>query len=143
MLGEAIKHYRSINNLTQQELARLVPCSVDSIRRWETNLREPRATEIIRLCEIFGCSESDLLKNNCEKNWELKLVISKGKKLSKGVIDLTGNTSSATLEMADDAMGITLSAGYDIWSNEAKFEDLIQQLRRKRNAGLKTRAEEW
>ena len=90
MLGEAIRHYRSKLNITQQELAALIPCSIDSIRRWETNLREPRASDLVRLCEVLQCSESELL--NGPSDGKIKVTISYDwDKFEKGEINMDGN----------------------------------------------------
>ena len=56
---------------------------------------------------------------------------------------MTTSKSSAVLNVSDDAMAITLSAGYELWEDDAKFEELIEDLRRKRTIGLKTRKEDW
>ena len=82
MLGEAIRHYRTKLNITQQELAKLIPCSIDSIRRWETNTREPRISDLVRLCEVLQCSEADLLGGSDRQTFEVKIVM--------GVKNLTG-----------------------------------------------------
>ena len=91
MLGEAIRHYRSRLNMTQQELAKLIPCSIDSIRRWETNTREPRTSDLVRLCEVLQCTEAELLNGSSQQEFEVKIVM--------GVRNLTG---AAGIEIADN-----------------------------------------
>ena len=91
MLGEAIRHYRSRLNMTQQELAKLIPCSIDSIRRWETNTREPRTSDLVRLCEVLQCTEAELLNGSSQQEFEVKIVM--------GVKNLTG---AAGIEIADN-----------------------------------------
>lgn len=51
--------------------------------------------------------------------------------------------SSAVLNIGDDAMAITLSAPYELWEDDVKFEELLADLRKKRATGLKTRREDW
>lgn len=127
--------------MTQVQLSEAVKCSVDSIRRWESGQREPRASEITKLCEVLGVSEAELLRGPAEDVWELRLVFDQE---GKGVMDLTqGATSSATLEIGDNGMGITLSGAFPLWEDDEKFEDLISQLRKKRETGLKARKEGW
>ena len=91
MLGEAIRHYRSRLNMTQQELAKLIPCSIDSIRHWETNTREPRTSDLVRLCEVLQCTEAELLNGSSQQEFEVKIVM--------GVRNLTG---AAGIEIADN-----------------------------------------
>ena len=129
---------RKQKSLSQEKLADLLNISVMTVRRWEWGQRVPRMEEIKRLSEIFGITETELLNGPSTENWELKLLVKK-----EGVIDMTTSKSSAVLNVGDDAMAITLSAGYDLWEDDAKFEELIEQLRRKRAVGLKTRKEDW
>lgn len=141
IIKNAIKHYREKANLTQVQLSEAVKCSVDSVRRWESGQREPRASEIAKLCEVLGVSEAELLRGPVEDVWELRIVFDRE---GKGVMDLThGATSSATLEIGDNGMGITLSGAFSLWEDDEKFEDLISQLRKKRETGLRARKEGW
>ena len=91
-----------------------------------------------QLAEIFVCTESELLNGPAQDSWELKILMKK-----EGVIDMTEKKSSAVLNIGDDAMAITLSASYELWEDDAKFEELLEQLRKKRAIGLKTRKEDW
>ncbi len=60
-LSENIRFFRKKNKLTQEKLAELVFCSVDTLQRWENGTREPRASDITKLCGILGCTETELL----------------------------------------------------------------------------------
>ena len=136
-----LKELRRLRRLTQEELAVKMCVHENTIRLWEKGINEPRLSDIKQLCEILGCTESELLNGFDKDNWELKLVVSKTKE--GGIVDMTSSKSSAVLNIGDDAMAITLSASYDLWSDDAKFEELIADLRRKRATGLKTRREDW
>lgn len=92
MLGEAIKHYRKQNNLTQQELADAIPCSIDSVRRWENGTREPRASDIKKLSQALNCTEADLLNGRVKQEFEVKILM--------GVKSLS---NVAGLEITDDS----------------------------------------
>ena len=65
------------------------------------------------------------------------------KRQEGGTVDMTRSKNSAVLNVADDAMTITLSAPYELWEDDVKFEELIADLRRKRATGLKMRREDW
>ncbi len=136
-----IKRLRKARGITQEELAAQLEVHENTIRMWEKGNRSPRISDIKRLCEIFQCTESELLSESLTGNWELRLVVSKTKE--GGTIDMTSSKSSAVLNIGDDAMAITLSAPYELWSDDAKFEELLEDLRRKRATGLKTRREDW
>ena len=92
MLGEAIKHYRKQNNLTQQELAEAIPCSIDSVRRWENGVREPRASDIRKLSQALNCTEADLINGTIKQEFEVKILM--------GVKSLS---NVAGLEIKDDS----------------------------------------
>ena len=137
-----IKQLRKKRGITQEELAAQLEVHENTIRMWEKGSRSPRISDIKRLCEIFQCTESELLSESPDvDNWELRLVVSKTNE--GGIVDMTSSKSSAVLNISDDAMAITLSAGYELWEDDSAFEELISQLRRKRSVGLKTRREEW
>ena len=136
-----LKEWRTKSGLSQFELSEKAGVHENTIRRWESGQREPRASEIAKLCEVLGVSVDDLLRGPAEDVWELRVVFDRE---GKGVMDLTqGATSSATLEIGDNGMGITLSGAFPLWEDDEKFEDLISQLRKKRATGLKARKEGW
>ena len=65
------------------------------------------------------------------------------KTLEGDVIDLTGNASNAEVLLGERAMSIKIDGPIELWTNEEKFENLIADLRRKREAAIKTRKEGW
>ena len=136
--SQRLKELRKQARLSQSNFADLVGVSFMTIRRWESGEVIPRMNEIKQICEVLQVSESELLNGPASENWELKILMKK-----EGVIDMTSKTSSAVLNIGEDAMAITLSAGYELWEDDAKFEELIEQLRKKRKVGLKTRKEDW
>ena len=138
--AQNLRELRRQRGLSQTELAKAVDVALLTVFRWEKGERQPRINEIQRLCEIFECTQSELLNGQSPENWELRVLVNK-----KGVetVDMTISKSSAVLNVSDDAMAITLSAGYELWEDDAKFEELIEDLRRKRTIGLKTRKEDW
>ncbi len=138
-----IKQLRKKRGITQEELASRIEVHENTIRLWEKGMREPRSSDIARLCEALNCTEAELLNDTASQNWELKLIVAKTRNEMKGAVDMAGTTSSATLSIGDDAMAITLSADYALWEDDMKFESLIEDLRRKRAAGLRTRKENW
>ncbi len=54
VFSAGLKSVRKTEGMTQAGLARLVGVSVDTVRRWEAGSREPRATELQALAEVFG-----------------------------------------------------------------------------------------
>lgn len=139
--AQHLRDLRKQAGFSQSDLAKLVNVSLLTVFRWENEERQPRLEEIKKLAEVLQVSESELLNGPDPKNWELKLVVSKTHE--GGIVDMTSSKSSAVLNVSDDAMAITLSAPYELWEDDTKFEELIADLRRKRATGLKTRREDW
>lgn len=135
-----IKKLRKAIGITQEELSERIGVHENTIRLWEKGMREPRSSDITKLCEVLSCTESELLNGQSPDEWELRILVNK-----KGVetVDMTTSKSSAVLNMSDDTMAIMLSAGYELWEDDAKFEELIEDIRRKRKIGLRTRKEDW
>lgn len=119
-------------------LADMANIGVNSIARYEREEIKPSIEAANIIAQILGITVEELLNGPAQDNWELKILMKK-----EGVIDMTEKKSSAVLNIGDEAMAITLSAGYELWEDDAKFEELIEQLRRKRAIGLKTRKEDW
>ena len=139
-----LREYRKKSGLTQSELAEQMGVHDNTIRRWESGDFEPRSNDLQKLCQILNCTEAELLNGPENQKWEIRLVISKTGSESKGdTLDMSGNATSAVLNLSDNAMAITLSAGYDLWEDDAQFEAIIEDLRRKRLNGLKMRKEGW
>ena len=52
-VGNNIKKYRKEKNISQEELAAAIQCSVDTISRYETGKRCPGLEQAIRLARYF------------------------------------------------------------------------------------------
>ena len=139
---EWLKYYREKAGLSMNKLSEMIGVQLNTVWRWESERASPSVDMAKALSKILGISESELLNGPDSRTWELKLVVNKGKK-EGGILDMTGATSATTLEIGDFSMGITLSAPFALWEDDAKFEELVEQLRRKRRTGLKTRREDW
>ena len=124
------------------KLSEMIGVQLNTIWRWESERASPSIEMAKTLSKIFGISESELLNGPNSQTWELKLVVNKTGNTEGGTLDMTG-LATATLEIGDLSMGITLSAPYVLWENNEEFEKLVEQLRRKRKTGLRTRYEDW
>lgn len=61
MLSEKIKKYRLDNGLTQEELAKALHSSQNTISNYENGIRTPTVKKLIAIATLFGCSVSDLI----------------------------------------------------------------------------------
>lgn len=60
MISEKIKKYRLDNGLTQEELAKALDSSQNTISNYENGIRTPTVKKLIAIATLFGCSVSDL-----------------------------------------------------------------------------------
>lgn len=115
--------FRKERGLTQAMLAEMANIGVNSIARYERDEIKPSIETANIIAHILGVTVEELLSGPSLETWELKILMKK-----EGVIDMTEKKSSAVLNIGDEAMAITLSAGYELWEDDAKFEELIEQL---------------
>lgn len=60
-LGNNIKSYRIANGMLQEQLAKAIGVSKQTISSWETDRTEPNIGAIETMSRIFGCSKLDLI----------------------------------------------------------------------------------
>ena len=129
-LGLRLKALRRKAGLTQFELATEIDVHEMTLRRWESGLREPRASEIAKLCEVLGVSEAELLRGPAEEDWVLEIKIADSK---EGVIDMTGTMPCvAAITGTQSGANLQLSAKWETFRDDAKFQDFIDQVTRAR-----------
>ncbi len=120
-----LRDYRKRSNLTQAELAEKMGVHENTIRRWETGDFEPRSNDLLKLCEILGCTETELLNGPAKQEFEVKIVM--------GVKNLTGLAGIEVMDntflygVQDDEPQIHLAGKVRIDTPElrAKARDLI------------------
>ena len=85
-----IKQLRKSRGITQEELSERIGVHENTIRLWEKGLREPRSSDILKLCEVLGCTESELLNGPSDGKVKITLVYD-WDKMKEGSIDMNGN----------------------------------------------------
>lgn len=65
-LGERIKSYRKMNQLSQESVGELVGVSRQAVTRWETNYSAPSTDNLIKLATIFNITLEELISDNSE-----------------------------------------------------------------------------
>lgn len=58
---DSLTHVRKARGISRAELARLIGMDVETIGRYERGDREPKASTIVSLSRVLGCSIEDLL----------------------------------------------------------------------------------
>lgn len=61
LIGENIKKYMELNNLTQTDIANKLNVSTSSVSQWVNAKKSPRMDKVDDLCKIFGITRKDLL----------------------------------------------------------------------------------
>ena len=128
--GQNIRACRKKLAINQKTLATLVDVSFTTVRRWEKNERAPRVDELQRLCEVLGVSEAELLRGPAEERWVLEIKIADSK---EEVIDMTGTMPCvAAITGTQSGANLQLSAKWETFRDDAKFQDFIDQVTRAR-----------
>jgi transcriptional regulator with XRE-family HTH domain len=73
--GKILQQYREKAGYTQAKLSEAIDVSEKTIRRWEKKLREPRAYDIKKLCEVLRVSEAELLNDPTEEGYKVTLQL--------------------------------------------------------------------
>lgn len=56
-----IRKFRESYGLTQSQVAEKIGVSLDTVSRYETEKREPRASDLCQMAKLFSCSIDELL----------------------------------------------------------------------------------
>lgn len=127
-----LKFFREKSGLSLNKLADLINVQMNTVWRWESGRATPSAEMVQKLANVLGISETELLNGSQSDEWKLEIKLSK-----EGVIDVSGLKPSAEINVGDKGIAITLSGSYELFADDAKFEDFVEQLRSKRQAALK------
>lgn len=130
MKPEMLAYFRKKRGIEQARLAEKLDVHVITVSRWERGISEPRASEIAKLCEVLGVSEAELLRGPAEEKWVLEIKIADSK---EEVIDMTGTMPCvAAITGTQSGANLQLSAKWETFRDDAKFQDFIDQVTRAR-----------
>ena len=74
VFSRRLRHYLSVNNMTQKDLAEYLGTSVTSVYNWANGIKSPRMDKVDAMCELFHCKRSDLVEypdDNRQHNYYL------------------------------------------------------------------------
>lgn len=127
-----IKQWRKRVGLTQEKLADLVNVHLNTLSRWELGQREPRASEIAKLCEVLGVSEAELLRGPAEKRWEVRVILEEPKEVD--VMILTKDApNEALVEIGTHKIAVKIVGDVE---NESELDNLLAEVKEKALDGL-------
>lgn len=126
--GESIRKLRVKAGFTQAELASQIDVHEMTLRRWEQGMREPKANEIRKLCEILHCSEAELLNGPERQEFEAKIVM--GVKNLTGLAGVEILSNSFLYGVEDDVPQIHLAGKVRIDTQEDREKALAEIIRK-------------
>lgn len=104
-----IKQWRKRVGLTQEKLADLVNVHLNTLSRWELGQREPRASEIVKLCEVLGVSEAELLRGPQSKEWRIEVVFRREEDWEMNTVDMSASAPNLFLvQVGMEKIGLNL-----------------------------------
>jgi len=60
LMKKTLKELRKAVGLSQEEAAKALVVSHDTISRWENGVTQPTATQIIDICRVYKCKFEDI-----------------------------------------------------------------------------------
>ena len=123
-----LRDYRKRSNLTQAELAEKMGVHENTIRRWETGDFEPRSNDLLKLCEILGCTETELLNGPAKQEFEVKIVM--GVKNLTGLAGVTLTDNSFIYGVDDSEPQIVMMGKVGIGTPEERENALAEIIRK-------------
>lgn len=63
IFASRLRHYLSVNNMTQRGLAAALHVGTTSVYNWCNGIKTPRMDKIDAMCDLFGCRRSDLMQD--------------------------------------------------------------------------------
>ena len=62
VFSNRLRHYLSINDMSQLELSKRLGVGTTSVSNWCNGIKSPRMDKVDAMCEIFNCRRSDLME---------------------------------------------------------------------------------
>ena len=134
MDGANIAKLRKAAGMTQEELAELLGVHIVTLNRWERGHFEPKGSILTKIAEVLKTTEAELLHGpKGEDEWKLTIKME-----ATQMIDLTGKSCISAMECSQNGAALQLGGAYELFENDAKFEDFINQLRAARALVIET-----
>lgn len=127
-----IRTLRQKAGLSQELMAKHIGIALATYKRWEYGKTEPRASEIIKLCEVLGVSEAELLRNPVEKRWEVRVILEEPKEVD--VMNLTKDApNEALVEIGTHKIAVKIVGDVE---NESELDNLLAEVKEKALDGM-------
>lgn len=118
-----IRLARKQKGLGQKELAEKIGVALDTVSRWENNVREPKISDIKNIAHVLGVSVDYLLANTQEEK-QSESNVRNTKMLEIPLLDIA---TAASCGVGNGLSGVDLQAGETIfieYSDLQRYDDL-------------------
>ena len=105
----------------------------NTVSAWENGAFLPKILIMQKLAQALDIPEKDLLTDPPDDSWMLEIKIS-----NKEVIDMTQCGCISNLDLQKNYAALTLGGSYEMFEDDGKFEDFINQLRAARPVVIET-----
>lgn len=68
--GKNLQYLRKLREMTQEELAEKMAVSRQTVSKWESDSAYPEMEKVIALCNLFGCTMDQLIREELNKKRE-------------------------------------------------------------------------
>ena len=128
--GTRLKTLRKKAGLTQEELSEKLNLHEITIRRWETEIRQPRLEEIKTLAKALNVSENDLLNDSPpEKSGDWVITLKVADRFTKEEINLTGNIQPiAQITATPQGCAFMIQADWEMLKTKSGLEKLFKRI---------------
>ena len=135
VIGESLRAARKKARLIQSELAERIGVHEVTLRSWERNAYQPRASDIRKLCEVLGVSEDELLNGPRKEEIEIRVIIEETNEWEVGTMDLRENSKDRfSVHIGPEKIGVEFTGKFE------KPEDLDDVFARARKCAEETLA---
>ncbi len=75
MISSVLKEARTAKNISQSEIAEMVGVTKQTYLKWENGTTEPKASQVVKLAEALGISETEICRGVLNTRMSLKKFI--------------------------------------------------------------------
>ena len=129
-LGNTIKHYRTIRNLTQKQLGDLLGVAEITIRQYETNKREPKISQLKKIASVLNVPISTLIGGLTDEQHiksVLELIQDNDKKRKELIIEILKTHNYNIKEKNRLLLTITDHQGFSFLTSRDSFDAMIER----------------
>ncbi len=124
MNGKRISEMRKKIGINQEELAHMLSVNTITLSRWENGHFEPKVSMIKKLCEIFHCTETELLSESSDDKCQL-VVSWNWDDFKKGEINMNEEKFKLVLD-EDGKIGIS---GAGMMKTRAAIDEFVAKVK--------------